>query len=62
MTRIAQGLRALRAPAPIPALRPIYSELASNPALRNSPLVPIIDQLIDATTTLDAIVRDRFTA
>jgi uncharacterized membrane protein YccC len=62
MALVAQGLRALRPPAPIPALRPIYSDLAADPALRNSPLVPIADQLIDATTTLDAIVRDRFAA
>ena len=57
--RIALGLRTLRPSSPIPALRPLYSELAAAPGLHDSPLVAIVDQLVDATKTLDAVVRDR---
>ena len=59
LSRITLALRTLRAPAPIPALRPIYSELSADPALRDTPLVAIADQLVDATNTLDGVVRSR---
>jgi len=62
LSRIAQGLRTLRAPAPIPALRQIYSELSTDPAMRGSPFVGIADRLIDAANTLDAVVRTRLPA
>ena len=59
LSRLTLALRTLRAPAPIPALRPIYSELLADPALRDTPLVAIADQLVDATNTLDGVVRSR---
>ena len=59
MSLIAAGLRTLRPPEPIPALRPIYSRLCGEPALRDSPLLPIVDRLVDATNTLDAMMRER---
>ena len=59
LSRITLALRTLRAPAPIPALRPVYSELSADPALRDTPLVAIADQLVDATNTLDGVVRSR---
>ena len=62
LSRITLGLRTLRAPAPIPALRPIYSELTATPVLRDTPLVAIADQLVDAINTLDAAVRARLPA
>ena len=62
VSRIALGLRTLRAPSAIPALRPIYSELAADPALRGTPLVAIADQMIDAINTLDGAVRNRLPA
>jgi hypothetical protein len=62
MSRIASALRILRAPQPIPALRPIYTRLSSDPQLRGTALVAIVDRLVDATNTLDAIVRDHLPA
>jgi uncharacterized membrane protein YccC len=59
MTRIAIALRTLRPPEPIPALRPVYGQLARDPSLRDSALIPIVGRLVDAINTLDAIVRDR---
>ena len=59
MSRIAVGLQTLHAPEPIPSLRPIYSRLSGEPALRDSALVPIVDRLVDATNTLDAVMRER---
>jgi uncharacterized membrane protein YccC len=58
----ADALRAMRAPAPLPAVRPIYSRLAADPAPRDGPLVPLLDRVIDAAHTIDAIVRERFRA
>ena len=58
----ADALRALRAPGPLPAARPIHSRLAADAALRDGPLVPLLDRVIDATNTIDAIVRERFGA
>jgi len=62
MSRIAAGLRTLHASAPIPALRTVYGELATDAALRDTPLVAIVDRLVDATNTLDTVVRDRLPA
>ena len=62
LSRIALGLRTLLAPSAIPALRPIYSELTADPALRGTPLVSIADQMIDAINTLDGAVRNRLPA
>jgi uncharacterized membrane protein YccC len=62
LSRIALGLRTLSAPGPIPALRPIYSKLSADPILRDTALVPIVDELIDAVNTLEAVLRDRLPA
>jgi hypothetical protein len=43
-------------------VRPIYSRLAADPAPRDGPLVPLLDRVIDAAHTIDAIVRERFRA
>jgi len=59
---IAIALRTLRAPGPIPALRTIYSELPTDQGLRNTPLIAIADQLVDAVKTLDSVLRDRLPA
>ncbi len=56
MSRIAVALRSLREQDPIPHLRPIYAAL---PPTGDSPLAELADRLIDATDTLDEIVRDR---
>jgi uncharacterized membrane protein YccC len=58
ISRIAAALRTPEKREPIPPLRPIYTALASEPT-RDAPLVALVDRLIDATNTLDAMVRDR---
>ena len=45
------ALRALRPPRAIPALRPI------EPASRGTPLAAITDGLVEATDTLDSVLR-----
>jgi len=62
LSSVALGLRTLRTPDPIPALRPIYKKLSEDPTLRDSPLVAIADQMVDATNTLDGVVRSRLPA
>ena len=59
MSRIAAALRSLREQDPIPRLRPIYCAL---PPTGDAPLAMLADRLIDATDTLDDIVRDRIQA
>jgi uncharacterized membrane protein YccC len=55
MSRVAAALRCLREPEPIPRLRPIYAALLPT---GDAPLAVIVDRLIDATDTLDEIVRE----
>lgn len=45
------ALRTLRSPQAIPALRPIQ------PAPRGTPLAAITDGLVEATDTLDSVLR-----
>ena len=59
---IADGLRRLQAPERLPPLRPLFAGLSGDPALRESALVPIVDWMIDAVDTIDAIVREPFGA
>ena len=59
---IADGLRRLQAPERLPPLRPLFAGLSGDPALRGSALVPIVDWMIDAVDTIDAIVREPFGA
>jgi hypothetical protein len=56
MSRVAAALRCLREQEPIPRLRPIYAALLPT---GDAPLAVIVDRLIDATDTLDEIVRER---
>ena len=53
MTRIADALRTLREGEPIPALRPIYTALANEAAMREEALVDFANRLVDTTDTLD---------
>ena len=57
LRRTAEGLRRLRAPSSVPALRQIYSDLETAPTMRGTPLVSVVDHLIEAASTLDAVVR-----
>jgi len=56
----ADAMRSLRTPDPLPAARPIHSRLVVDAALRDGPLVPLLDRVMDATHTIDGIVRERF--
>ena len=49
--RLASALRTLRPPQAIPALRPVQ------PASRGTPLAAITDGLVEATDTLDSVLR-----
>ena len=62
MGHLASALRTLRAPQPIPSLRPIQATLRDDPALRGAAFVGITDRLVDAVNTLDAILRDGLSA
>ena len=48
---LASALRTLRPPQAIPALRPVQ------PASRGTPLAAITDGLVEATDTLDSVLR-----
>jgi uncharacterized membrane protein YccC len=54
--RLAAALRTLQPPPGVPALRPMEA------ALRGSALGPIADRLVDATNTLDSVLRERLAA
>jgi len=56
---LAAAVANLQQPQPFAALRPIYSALAAQPALRDSPLLGIADRLVDTVNTLDAVLRER---
>jgi len=62
LSSFAVALENLHRPQAIPALRPIHSVLAAEPALRESPLPGIIDRLVDTINSLDAILRERLPA
>ena len=62
MNELASAIRNLRAPEPTPALRPLQVALHDDPAWRGGALAGIIDRLVDAVDTLDAILRDRLPA
>jgi len=51
--RLAAALRTLQPPPGVPALRRMAA------ALRGSALEPIADRLVDATNTLDSVLRER---
>jgi hypothetical protein len=59
MNELARSFRTLEPPGPIPALRPFQAGIrdarASEPAL-----VGITDGVVDATNTIDAILRGHF--
>jgi len=56
---LAAAVANLQRPEAFAALRPIYSALAAQPALRDSPLPGIADRLVDTVDTLDAVLRER---
>lgn len=62
MSELASGIRNLRAPEPMPVLRPLQVALQDHSDSRGSPLAGIIDRLVDAVDTLDAVLRDRLPA
>ena len=62
MGQIGSAIRSLRTPEPIPALRPLQVALHDDPAWRGSALAGLVDRLVDAVDTLDAIIRDRLPA
>jgi len=57
LDRLALGFRHLQPPGPIPALRPIQAGLRDDRQMLGSAIARITDRLVDATDTLDAILR-----
>ena len=62
MGQLASAITNLRAPEPMPALRPLQLALHDDPVWRRSAFAGIIDRLVDAVDTLDAILRDQLPA
>jgi hypothetical protein len=56
LDRIVSALRTLRPPQAIPAPRPVQ------PASRGTPLAAITDGLVEATDTLDSVLRTHLPA
>jgi len=57
LDRLALGFRHLQPPRTIPALRPIQAGLRDDRQMLGSAIARITDRLVDATDTLDAILR-----
>jgi uncharacterized membrane protein YccC len=61
-TGLAQALRSLSRPGPIPALRPLHSHLQDEVGSRDVGLITATDGIVDALNTIHAVLEDRLPA
>jgi hypothetical protein len=57
MISLAEAVRTLRPPGPIPPLREVQSALRDRPTVLDPRLVQITDNLVDAAHTLEDVLR-----
>ncbi|MGZ4231879.1 MAG: FUSC family protein [Solirubrobacteraceae bacterium] len=61
-TGLAEALRSLSRPGPIPALRPLHSNLREEVGSRDVGLITATDGIVDALDTIHAVLEDRLPA
>jgi uncharacterized membrane protein YccC len=61
-TGLAAALRTLRRPGPIPALRPLYTQLHDELADNRVALITATDGIVDALDTIHAVLEERLPA
>ncbi|HEX4670944.1 MAG TPA: FUSC family protein [Solirubrobacteraceae bacterium] len=61
-TGLAEALRTLRKPGPIPALRPLHAHLQDELGARDVGLLAATDGIVDALDTIHAVLEERLPA
>jgi hypothetical protein len=61
-TGLAQALRTLRKPGPIPALRPLHAHLQDELGAGEVGLITATDGIVDALDTIHAVLEERLPA
>jgi hypothetical protein len=61
-TGLAQALRSLSRPGPMPALRPLHSHLREEVGSHDVALITATDGIVDALDTIHAVLEDRLPA